>query len=252
MDRFDELIEALKDKNRETRLNAIEELGKAKDPKAVDPLCWLLYDPYIALRCAAVNALVQIGDNRSAYFIAGTWLGRDEDPDTVVVVRELDMRWNTEEENLYLARSILKLGPSVFNEMTNIVEIDWVHILSAHSKIRWYVALLTLWLMPEELTVDLFKRLCRHRHPDVRMDYFSFLRDRKDQRSIDLVYELFCDGTWENWDQAAYFLTHSSDRSSSEAFQRVLWKLFDNNRPLYEKAIEVGKKSLNDILRLTP
>jgi HEAT repeat protein len=56
------LTQALRDRNRRTRLTAVEALGLTRDPRAVGPLCAALGDESSLVRERAAEALGQIGD----------------------------------------------------------------------------------------------------------------------------------------------------------------------------------------------
>ena len=67
MDMIDILLETLNDSDPQMQLQAIQALGKARTPRAVEALCHALeYAYYGELRSAAARALGLIGDSRAA------------------------------------------------------------------------------------------------------------------------------------------------------------------------------------------
>lgn len=71
-----QLIEALQDRDAETRANAARALGVAKDPRALDPLLASLRDPDSWVQVSAVRALASIKDPKAVQPLID--LGRQE------------------------------------------------------------------------------------------------------------------------------------------------------------------------------
>jgi HEAT repeat protein len=79
----DKLVVALKDKDENTRKQAVIALGRIKDPEALDPLIEMLQDKDWFTRLTAAAALEKVGDERGREAIKPLL----KDPDLVVKMR---------------------------------------------------------------------------------------------------------------------------------------------------------------------
>lgn len=192
-DRVNELIKRLRDETPEVRKKAVEELGEIKDGRAVEPLTKALYDEVVDVCRSAVVALGKIGDINAIHYLASTYLGPDRDQ--TKIIRFIDSRKNSEKDNQFIVDAILQIGPAAIDTLADIVEKQGgpEYYDSAFDKIRWQVALLALWEMPDDRAQEVVEHLIKHEDYFVRALFANFLGEREEDRATDLLIRAFED-----------------------------------------------------------
>jgi HEAT repeat protein len=234
IDRVEKLIKQLNDDNVDVRQQAVIELGKAKNPRAFEPLVKALYDVDNRVRRSAITAMSQLGDVRAVRAMGNTYLG--DGPSIRLDIPVMDSREATQEDIEFVARAILQIGPAVLDTLTEIAEKEGVSDYPANDRFRWQAALMALWLSEDQQAVATIDRLPQRRSWFVRWNLVDFLSERGDERAVRLLVELLGDDSWQFWDH----VINDMGNNSGTARHQMLMKILDQVEPrVKEKALEV-------------
>jgi HEAT repeat protein len=198
-DDVEQYIKNLNDQDPSIRSSAAEALGKAKDPRAIDPLIQAFNDKVFLVQCHAVDALVSIGEPsikplehafnekdgqiRLCAAIALDMLGNNSMGD--VLIQSLD-RFELSNFNLVITYFVehKKYARAIDPLIQNLKDND--------SESRYYSAMALGWFNDSRAVDPLIQALKDDNH-SVRLEAVRALSDIKDKRAVEPLMHVLKD-----------------------------------------------------------